>query len=73
MLFAHLVAWNYDTPKSVIRFEFYEQLLKCSGLRNRDRYLEEAMLFRDTDPIKVITGVCRCGKIHIVSARDFFL
>ncbi len=31
--------------------------MKCSRLRNRDRYLEEAMLFRDTDLIKVITGV----------------
>lgn len=47
--------------------------MKCNRLRNRDRYLEEAMLFRDTDPIKVITGVRRCGKIRIVSARDFFL
>ena len=46
--------------------------MKCSGLRNRGRYLEEAMLFRDTDPIKVIMGVRRCGKIRIVSARDFF-
>lgn len=36
--------------------------MKCRRLRNRDRYLEEAMLFRDTDLIKVITGVRRCGK-----------
>ncbi|MBS6612039.1 MAG: hypothetical protein KH279_02105 [Collinsella intestinalis] len=47
--------------------------MKCNRLRNRDRHLEEAMLFRDTDLIKVITGVRRCGKIRIVSARDFFL
>ena len=67
------MAWSYGTPKSVIRLEFQEQLLKCNRLRNRDRYLEEAMLFRDTDPIKVIAGVRRCGKIRIVSARDFFL
>ena len=26
------------------------------------RYLEEEMLFCDTDPIKVIPGVRRCGK-----------
>lgn len=36
--------------------------MKCGGLRNRDRCLEEAMLFRDTDLIKVITGVRRCGE-----------
>lgn len=47
--------------------------MKCNRFRNRDRYLEEAMLFRDTDLIKVITGVRGCGKIRIVSARDFFL
>ena len=61
-LFAHLAAWGYDTPKSVTTFEFWEQLLKCSGLGNRDRCLEEAMLFRDTDLIKAITGVRRCGE-----------
>ena len=36
--------------------------MKCSGLGNRDRCLEEAMLFRDTDLIKAITGVRRCGE-----------
>ena len=29
---------------------------------NRQRYLDEALLFRDTDLIKVVTGVRRCGK-----------
>lgn len=40
--------------------------MKCSRLRSRDRYLEEAMLFRDTDLIKVITGVRRCGKSSLL-------
>ena len=40
--------------------------MKCSRLRNRDRYLEEAMVFRDTDLIKVITGVRRCGKSSLL-------
>ena len=40
--------------------------MKGSRLRNRDRYLEEAMLFRDTDLIKVITGVRRCGKSSLL-------
>lgn len=40
--------------------------MKCSRLRNRGRYLEEAMLFRDTDLIKVITGVRRCGKSSLL-------
>ena len=40
--------------------------MKCSRLRNRDRYLEEAMVFRDIDLIKVITGVRRCGKSSLL-------
>lgn len=31
-------------------------------LIRRSRYLDEALLFRDTDLIKVVTGVRRCGK-----------
>lgn len=31
--------------------------MKGNRLKSRDRYLEEAMLFRDADLIKVITGV----------------
>ena len=40
--------------------------MKGNGLKCRDRYLEEAMLFRDTDLIKVITGVRRCGKSSLL-------
>lgn len=31
-------------------------------LMTRQKYLDEALLFRDTDLIKVVTGVRRCGK-----------
>ena len=40
--------------------------MKGNRLKSRDRYLEEAMLFRDTDLIKVITGVRRCGKSSLL-------
>lgn len=40
--------------------------MKSITLKNRIRYLEEAMLFRDTDLIKVITGVRRCGKSSLL-------
>lgn len=36
-------------------------------LKKRGRYLDEALLFRDTDLIKVITGVRRCGKSSLLS------
>ena len=38
-------------------------------LRNRTRYLKQLISFQDTDLIKVVTGIRRCGKslslIHI--------
>ena len=37
-----------------------------SGLHKRDHYLKAALLFRDTDLIKVITGVRRCGKSSLL-------
>ena len=40
--------------------------MKGNRLKSHDRYLEEAMLFRDTDLIKVITGVRRCGKSSLL-------
>ncbi len=33
----------------------------------RDRYVKQALLFRDTDLIKVITGVRRCGKSSLLA------
>ena len=41
--------------------------MKVNRLKSRDRYLKEAMLFRDTDLIKVITGVRRCGKSSLLN------
>lgn len=46
--------------------------MKCSRLRNRDRYLEEAMLFRDTDLIKVITGVFGAIELPKAVRRAFW-
>ena len=38
-------------------------------LKKRDRYLKKLISFQDTEPVKVITGIRRCGKslslIHI--------
>lgn len=35
-------------------------------LHPRDKYLEQALLFRDTDLVKVVTGVRRCGKSSLL-------
>ncbi|EFM46631.1 hypothetical protein HMPREF0580_0678 [Mobiluncus mulieris ATCC 35239] len=36
-------------------------------LMNRQHYLDQALLFRDTDLIKVVTGVRRCGKSSLLA------
>lgn len=37
------------------------------SLKARDHYLQQALVFRDTDLIKVITGVRRCGKSSLLA------
>ena len=41
--------------------------LMRKDLKNRQRYLDEALMFRDTDLIKVVTGVRRCGKSSLLA------
>jgi len=41
--------------------------MQTTNLVNRGRYLEEALLFRDTDLVKVIMGVRRCGKSSLMA------
>ena len=40
--------------------------MKRVELINRQHYLDEALIFRDTDLIKVVTGVRRCGKSSLL-------
>lgn len=43
----------------------------ATGLINRQAYLDHILMFRDTDLIKVATGVRRCGKTSLLSlVRD---
>ena len=36
------------------------------NLKNRDQYLDQLIAFQDTEPVKVITGVRRCGKSSLM-------
>ncbi|MDE6063108.1 MAG: AAA family ATPase, partial [Lachnospiraceae bacterium] len=36
------------------------------GLKNRDFYLKKLIAFQDTEPVKVITGIRRCGKSSLM-------
>lgn len=40
-------------------------------LFSREKYLEDALRFRDTDLVKVVTGVRRCGKAAVFRICEF--
>ena len=42
-------------------------------LKNRDIYLKKLISFKDTDPIKVITGIRRCGKSKLLELMIEYL
>lgn len=39
---------------------------KKTGLKKRDIYLNRLIAFQDTEPVKVITGIRRCGKSSLM-------
>ncbi|WP_397354667.1 MULTISPECIES: hypothetical protein [Oscillibacter] len=36
------------------------------ALHNRDLYLNRLIAFQDTEPVKIITGIRRCGKSSLM-------
>lgn len=41
-------------------------MVESHELKNRDRYLKKLIGFQDTEPVKVITGIRRCGKSSLL-------
>lgn len=41
-------------------------LKKEQALKNRDFYLRKLIAFQDTEPVKIITGIRRCGKSSLL-------
>ena len=41
-------------------------MIESHKLKKRDRYLEKLIGFQDTEPVKVITGIRRCGKSSLL-------
>lgn len=41
-------------------------MIDSHELRQRDRYLNKLIGFQDTEPVKVITGIRRCGKSSLL-------
>ena len=43
-----------------------------SELRLRDLYLNRLIAFQDTEPVKIITGIRRCGKSSLMKLIDVY-
>jgi predicted AAA+ superfamily ATPase len=41
-------------------------MISLHGLRKRDFYLRRLKTFQDTEPVKVVTGIRRCGKSSLL-------
>lgn len=41
-------------------------MIKSHKLKKRDRYLKKLIDFQDTEPVKVVTGIRRCGKSSLL-------
>ncbi|MCM1102206.1 MAG: ATP-binding protein [Clostridium sp.] len=41
-------------------------MIESHKLKKRDRYLDKLIGFQDTEPVKVITGIRRCGKSSLL-------
>lgn len=42
------------------------QMIDTHELKKRDLYLNKIIAFQDTEPVKVITGIRRCGKTSLL-------
>lgn len=38
-------------------------MIDTHKLKKRDLYLNKIIAFQDTEPVKVVTGIRRCGKM----------
>ena len=41
-------------------------MIDTHDLKSRDHYLNKLIVFRDTEPVKVVTGIRRCGKSSLL-------
>ena len=48
-------------------------LRKESALKRRDLYLRKLIAFQDTEPVKIITGIRRCGKSSLMKLMIQYL
>ena len=48
-------------------------MISTNTLINRKNYLDKLIGFRDTEPVKIITGIRRCGKSSLLKLMVQYL
>ena len=48
-------------------------MIDTHELKKRDLYLDKIIAFQDTEPVKVVTGIRRCGKSSLLKLMTFHL
>ncbi len=48
-------------------------LKQYNNLKPRDVYLKQLIAFKDTEPVKVVTGIRRCGKSSLLKLMQIYL
>ncbi len=46
-------------------------MIEAHVLKRRDTYLNKIIGFKDTEPVKIITGIRRCGKSSLLKLMMF--
>ncbi len=49
------------------------QMIDTHELKKRDLYLNKIIAFQDTEPVKVVTGIRRCGKSSLLKLMTLHL
>ena len=48
-------------------------MIDTHELKKRDLYLNKIIAFQDTEPVKVVTGIRRCGKYSLLKLMTLHL
>ena len=48
-------------------------MIDTHELKKRDLYLNKIIAFQDTEPVKVVTGIRRCGKSSLLKLMTLHL
>lgn len=48
-------------------------MIDIHEFKKRDLYLNKIIAFQDTEPIKVVTGIRRCGKFSLLKLMTVHL